>query len=383
MSDEQSQEDRTEQPTEKRLREAREKGQVPRSRELSNVAVLGAGTLALVFTGPMAARRAHDWMRGAFTFDPTLLDQPDRLLGHFGHLTLQLVVAVLPVLLVALLACFIAPAVMGTLRFSGQSLQPQFSRLNPMAGLKRMYGGEGLAELVRSLLRVALVGGAGTLAMLAVMPRLLRIPSMDLAAAAGVGVDAAFTILLWTVGAMGVLALADVPWQRFQHIKKLRMTKQELRDEFKQTEGNPEVKGRMRQVARAMAQRRMMEAVPSADVVVVNPTHYAVALKYDADKMRAPRVVAMGVDELALRIREVAGKHRITLVEAPPLARALYGQAKVDQEIPVNLYAAVAQVLTYVYQLRRWHPAHGPMPTLGPVAVEPTPAPPADGNPSR
>ncbi len=161
------------------------------------------------------------------------------------------------------------------------------------------------------------------------------------------------------------------------------MTKQELRDEFKQTEGNPEIKGRMRQVARAMSQRRMMEAVPSADVVVVNPTHYAVALKYDADKMRAPRVVAMGVDELALRIREVAGKHRITLVEAPPLARALYGQAKVDQEIPVNLYAAVAQVLTYVYQLRRWHPAHGPMPTLGPVAVEPTPSAPTDGNPSR
>jgi flagellar biosynthetic protein FlhB len=284
---------------------------------------------------------------------------------------------------VAVLACFVAPLVMGGLRFSGQSLQPQFNRLNPMAGLKRMYGGEGLAELVRSLLRVVLVGGAGTLAMLAVLPRLLRIPTMDLAAAAGVGVDAAFTILLWTVGAMALLALADVPWQRFQHIKKLRMTKQELRDEFKQTEGNPEIKGRMRQVARAMSQRRMMEAVPSADVVVVNPTHYAVALKYDADKMRAPRVVAMGVDELALRIREVAGKHRITLVEAPPLARALYGQAKVDQEIPVNLYAAVAQVLTYVYQLRRWHPAHGPMPTLGPVAVEPTPSAPTDGNPSR
>lgn len=379
MSEEQSQEDRTEQPTEKRLREAREKGQVPRSRELSNIAVLGAGTLGVITAGPAIARHAHQWMREALAFDPTLLDHPERLAGHFGQLVLQLMLGVAPVLALALLACFVAPLVMGSLRFSAQSLQPQFSRLSPMAGLKRMYGTEGLAELVRSLLRVALVGGVGAMALTSSMPGLLRMPLMELAPAAQLGVDAALGILLWTVAAMAGIALLDVPWQRFQHIRKLRMTKQELRDEFKQTEGNPEVKGRMRQVARAMAQRRMMDAVPSADVVVVNPTHYAVALKYDGERMRAPRVVAKGVDELALRIREVAGNHRITLVEAPPLARALYGQAKVDQEIPVNLYAAVAQVLTYVYQLRRWHPAHGPMPSLGSIALDPAPNAPAEG----
>ena len=173
------------------------------------------------------------------------------------------------------------------------------------------------------------------------------------------------------VGALGLLAAIDVPWQRFQHRSRLKMTRQELRDELKESEGNPEVKARVRQVARQMSQRRMMEAVPTADVIVTNPTHYAVALKYEAGRMRAPKVVAKGVDEMALAIRDVAGKHRISVVEAPPLARALYRHAQIDREIPVTLYAAVAQVLSYVYQLKRWHPAHGPMPTLSEVPVDP------------
>ncbi len=208
------------------------------------------------------------------------------------------------------------------------------------------------------------MAGVGALVISGAMSKLLAIPRMSLEGAIGTGLDVAAMTLVSIVGSLALLAAIDVPWQKFQHRGKLKMTKQEVRDELKQTEGNPELKARMRQVARQMSQRRMMEAVPTADVVVMNPTHYAVALKYDSGTMRAPRVVAKGVDEMALRIRELATSHRVAVVEAPPLARALYRQAQVDQEIPVKLYAAVAQVLSYVYQLRHWSPGRGEAPRL-------------------
>ncbi|WP_330970268.1 flagellar type III secretion system protein FlhB, partial [Lysobacter sp. A3-1-A15] len=218
-----------------------------------------------------------------------------------------------------------------------------------MKGFKRIYGKEGLAELLRSLLRVLLVIGVGAAVIYAAFHELLAMPRMSLHGAAGTGLGVAIGTFIAMIASLGLLAAVDVPWQRWQHTVKLRMTKQEIRDELKQTEGNPEIKARVRQVAQQMSQRRMMEALPTADVVVVNPTHYAVALKYDADNMRAPKVVAKGVDEIALMIRQVAQQHRISVLETPPLARALYRTAQVDQEIPVKLYAAVAQVLSYVY----------------------------------
>ena len=356
--------DRTEEPTEKRLREAREKGDVPRSRELANLAVLGMTALAMLAMASSIGRAAQGWLRGALTFEPGLLGNPDQLAGHFARLLAGLMVPFLPVLGVALLACLVSPAVMGGLRWANKSLQPDFKRLNPASGLKRIYGKEGFAELLRSLLRVVLVAGVGALVISGAMSKLLAIPRMSLEGAIGTGLDVAAMTLVSIVGSLALLAAIDVPWQKFQHRSKLKMTKQEVRDELKQTEGNPELKARMRQVARQMSQRRMMEAVPTADVVVMNPTHYAVALKYDSGTMRAPRVVAKGVDEMALRIRELATSHRVAVVEAPPLARALYRQAQVDQEIPVKLYAAVAQVLSYVYQLRHWSPGRGEAPRL-------------------
>lgn len=363
------QEDRTEQPTEKRLREARERGDVPRSRELGNVAVLGATALALMATAPGVGASAQGWLRGALTLDPATLGQPDRLLGHAAALLPGLLLPLLPAFAAALAACFIAPLVMGGLRFSSQSLQPDFKRLSPMAGLKRLYGRDSLAELLRSLLRVLLVVGVGAMVVSAGFHELLAMPGMSLQAAAATGLKMAMTALLAMAGALALLAAIDVPWQRWRHRSRLKMSKQEIRDELKQTEGNPEIKARVRQVAQQMARRRMMDAVPTADVVVTNPTHYAVALKYDPKKMRAPRVVAKGVDEIALLIREAARRHRVAVLEAPPLARALYRTAQVDQEIPVKLYAAVAQVLSYVFQLRRWHPAHGPAPALADIAL--------------
>ena len=348
--------DRTEEPTEKRLRDAREKGDVPRSRELANLAVLGMTALAMLGMASSIGRASQGWLRGALSFEPGLLGHPELLAGHFARLLVGLMLPVLPVLGVALLACLVSPAVMGGLRWANKSLQPDFKRLNPASGLKRIYGKEGAAELLRSLLRVVLVAGVGALVIIGGMSQLLAIPRMTLEGAIGTGLGIASLTLVSIVGSLALLAAIDVPWQKFQHRSKLKMTKQEIRDELKQTEGNPELKARMRQVARQMSQRRMMEAVPTADVVVMNPTHYAVALKYDTGSMGAPVVVAKGIDEMALRIREVAGKHRVAVVEAPPLARALYRQAQVDQEIPVKLYAAVAQVLSYVYQLRHWSP---------------------------
>lgn len=376
--------DRTEQPTEKRLREARERGDVPRSRELGNVAVLGTAAIALMMTASSLGNAGQGWLRGALTLDPALLGHPDRLLSHSARLAVSLLLPVLPMLLAALLACLISPALLGGLRFSSKSLQPDFKRLNPMAGLGRMYGKDALAELTRSLLRVGLVLGVGGAIIYRGFDDLLAMPGMSLEDAIGSGLDTALWALLAMAGSLGLLAAIDVPWQHYQHRSKLKMTKQELRDEFKEMEGNPEVKAKVRQIAHQMSQRRMMEAVPTADVVVMNPTHYAVALKYDAGNMRAPKVVAKGVDEMALAIRDTAEKHRVAVLEAPPLARALYRQSQVDQEIPVKLYAAVAQVLSYIYQLKRWHPAHGPAPTLASIDVGADGAPDADdGEPTR
>ena len=382
------QEDRTEQPTEKRKREAREKGDVPRSRELANVSVLGVTAVALMVLAPDIGRDAQAWLGGALTVDPTILGRPDRLLTHAVMLVITLVLPILPILAASLAACLIAPALMSGIRFSGKSLKVDVKRLNPASGLKRIYGKEGFAELLRSLMRVVLVVGTGALVITAAIDDILAMPRMALDVAINTGLHTAMTALLAMAGSLALIAAIDVPWQRHQHNAKLKMTKQEVRDEMKQTEGNPEIKARVRQVARQLSQRQTMEAVPTADVIVMNPTHYAVALKYDADRMRAPRVVAKGVDETALMIRDVAEKHRISVIEAPPLARALYRQAKVDQEIPVKLYAAVAQVLSYVYQLKRWHPAQGPLPSLdlpdvgpdGAVDAEPTGV--ADGNPA-
>ncbi|MEG3193293.1 flagellar biosynthesis protein FlhB [Lysobacter sp. D1-1-M9] len=388
---EQDQQDKTEQPTEKRLREAREKGQVPRSRELGNVAVLGATSLAMLMYAPGIGVAAQSWLRDALTLDPASVGRPDRLLPHAVGLMVELMLPVLPVILVALGACLIAPAVMGGIGFSNKALQPDFTRLDPMKGFKRIYGKEGLAELLRSLLRVLLVIGVGAAVIYAAFHELLAMPRMSLHGAAGTGLGVAIGTFIAMIASLGLLAAVDVPWQRWQHTVKLRMTKQEIRDELKQTEGNPEIKARVRQVAQQMSQRRMMEALPTADVVVVNPTHYAVALKYDADNMRAPKVVAKGVDEIALMIRQVAQQHRISVLETPPLARALYRTAQVDQEIPVKLYAAVAQVLSYVYQLKRWHPAHGPAPVLDGITLGEAEAdgraedagdPPGDGTPA-
>lgn len=385
MSEAGDREDRTELPTAKRLREARERGDLPRSRELANVAVLGCASLALLATGPHVGASAQAWLRGALTIDPALIDQQDQLLPHAAQLLFGLLAPLLPVFAVALLACLVSPALTSGLRFSGKALQPNFGKFNLLAGLGRMFGKDNLVELAKALLRVLLVGGIGAWVAHGAFVQVLAFPHMDLASAVSQAIGLLFHCFLATVGGLALLAAADVPYQRWHWKNRLKMTKQEVRDEFKEQEGSPQVKAKIRQLARQLSQRRMMEAVPTADVVVTNPTHYAVALKYEAGKMRAPKIVAKGTDEMALKIREIAGAHRVSIVEAPPLARALYRHGELEREIPVNLYAAVAQVLSYVYQLKRWHPAHGPMPVLADVTVDPklSESPVSDGEATR
>ncbi|TWI02814.1 flagellar biosynthetic protein FlhB [Luteimonas cucumeris] len=370
MSEQDESGERTEQPSEKRLREAREQGNIPRSRELATAAVFGAGVIAIAATMPSLARQSLGWMQHALTPDPALRQHPDALFGHVGELLLELLWVVAPIAGICVLAGLVGPLLLGSISFSSKSLMPDFKRLNPASGLKRLYGQESVAELFKSLLRVALVGGAAALCLKLGLDQLTALLDMPLEQAARSGLGFTGTLLFATAGALVLLAVIDAPYQKWNHRRKLMMTRQELREEMKESEGRPEVKGRIRQLQHQMSQRRMMEDVPSADVIVVNPTHYAVALKYENGKMGAPRVVAKGVDELAHRIREIAEQHRVAIVSSPPLARALYREGEIGREIPVRLYSAVAQILSYVYQLRAWRNGAAPSPELPTIEVD-------------
>ena len=371
MAENEDGQEKTEQPTGKRLNKAREQGDIPRSRELATAMVFGAGAVALMSLGPMLARGAQGWMRGAFNPDPQLLQEPERLLAYMGVMLLKLLWVVLPLIGVCLLAAFASPLIMGGLNFSTQSLTPNLQRLDPLSGIKRMWGVEGLAELAKSLLRVAFLGTATGLTLVHGLDVLMVMPNQSLEQAAATGMAFAGRMLLAGAVALFALAALDAPYQKWNWTRKLKMTRQEVREEMKESEGNPQVKGKIRQMQFQLSQRRMMEAVPTADVIVVNPTHYAVALKYEGDSMRAPTLVAKGVDEVAFRIRELAERNRVAIVSAPPLARALYREGDLGKEIPVRLYAAVAQVLSYVYQLRAWRNGSLPaLPQLGAVAVD-------------
>jgi len=360
--------EKTEQPTARRLQQAREQGNGPRSRELATAAVFSAGVLAVgALSGPLGHGTLH-WMRAALSPDKKLFSQADLLANHFAHLLLRLFQVISPLLLVCMLACFLAPLLMGGLHFSTQGLSPNLNRLNPISGWKRLYGSHALAELLRSLLRTVLLGTAAALCLWQGQNNLRALLRFPLETAIGSGLALTLRLLLACALALVLLAAIDVPWQRFIFRRKLMMSRDELRRELKESEGSPEMRARIRQLQMQLAQRRMIEAIPSADVVIVNPQHYAVALKYEGQRMNAPVLVARGVDEMALRIRQVAQSHQVSIVSAPPLARALYREGQLGKEIPVRLYAAVAQVLSWVYQVRHWRA--GPLPPLPVIHVE-------------
>jgi len=344
--------ERTEQPTAKRLDEARKHGQVPRSPELAAAAVVLVAGAGLELFGGHAARALYALMQSGLTLRRAQVFDEGALLGSLVSDAAQALAACAPILLMTLAAALAAPLALGGWNFSFEALAPDFTRLSPLNGVQRVFSARSLVELAKAyakFLIVAAIGGAfiwkssGHLLTLGNEPL-----EREIADAAGLSGNA----LLALAGGLGVIAAIDVPWQLFNHRRQLRMSRQEIRDELKESEGSPEVRRRIRRMQQEVARRRMMQEVPKADVVVVNPTHFAVALRYDERRMRAPAVVAKGADEVAARIRAVATEHRVPIFEAPPLARALHRAVPIGGEIPTTLYVAVAQVLTYVYQVR-------------------------------
>ncbi|WP_312714233.1 flagellar biosynthesis protein FlhB, partial [Stutzerimonas nitrititolerans] len=344
MAESESGADKSEEPTEKRRRESREKGQLARSRELNTVAVTLGGIGGLLASGAGLAQSLMAMMRGAFELDrQTALSESSMisLLAHSGMIALE---AIIPLLVVLLIVSIIGPISLGGWLFSGKAMAPKFSRMNPGAGLKRMFSAKALVELLKALGKFLVVLAVGLLVLSAYQDDLLSIAKQPLELAIAHSVEIVGWCALWMACGLILIAAVDVPFQLWDNKQKLMMTKQEVKDEYKDSEGKPEVKSKIRQLQREMAERRMMQAVPDADVVITNPTHFAVALKYDADKGGAPMLVAKGGDFLALKIREIAQEHSVTVLESPALARAVYYSTELEQEIPAGLYLAVAQV---------------------------------------
>lgn len=372
MAESESGADKSEEPTGKRLRESREKGQIARSRELSTVAVTVGGIGGLLASGGGLASKMMLLMQGNFELTREMvLDETSmsRLLLSSGLLALE---AVLPLLIVLLIVSIVGPVSLGGWLFSGQAMAPKFSRMNPGAGLKRMFSTKALVELLKALGKFLVVLAVGLLVLSAYQDDLLSIAKQPLELAIAHSVQTVGWCALWMACGLILIAAVDVPFQLWDNKQKLMMTKQEVKDEYKDAEGKPEVKSRIRQLQREAAQRRMMQAVPEADVVITNPTHFAVALKYDADKAGAPRLVAKGGDFIALKIREIAQEHHVTVIESPALARAVYYSTELEEEIPAGLYLAVAQVLAYVYQLRQYRAGKGQRPE--PLSEPPIPS---------
>lgn len=349
---EDSDQERTEEPTQKRLTDARRQGQIPRSRELGTLLVLLTGAVAISMFKGMMAQGLWDTMTGDFRLDRGDLFDPEAPLGHLTRDFWTAGKILMPVLALCVLAALISPLGLGGWNFTTENLMPKLERLSPIQGLGRMVSAQALAEALKAVLKVALVGLMTAGLFLHYQDQLLNLPRQPLLPAAVHALDIIMACTVWLSASLLLVAAVDVPFQLWSHKRKLRMSRQELKDEYRDTEGKPEVKSRIRGLQMEMSRRRMMEAVPTADVVVTNPSHFAVALKYDQNQMSAPRVVAKGTDLIAAQIRNLAIGAKIPLLAAPSLARALYYSTDIDKEIPAGLYLAVAQVLAYVYQLK-------------------------------
>jgi flagellar biosynthetic protein FlhB len=356
--------ERTEPASPRRLEQAREEGRIARSVELSAFAVLLAGVCGLWVMGPSIMGDLSALLLQGMRFERALAFDPHVLSARLAYQISNALLAISPLLAIVFAAALLAPLFLNGWVFTLKTIQPDFQRLNPWSGFGRMFSGRGLVELAKAVAKAAVIGGAVVWLLWHKKEAMVSLAAQSVHS--GIGATGALAImsLLAIVAALIPIVAIDVPFQLWDHRRKLRMTREELRQETKETEGDPQVKARIRSLQRERARRRMMAEVPKADVVITNPGHYAVALRYSADRMRAPRIVAKGVHRLALKIREIAEEHRVPVVEAPPLARALYHHADLGDEIPQSLYAAVAEVLAYVYQLRHYSEYGGIAPRM-------------------
>jgi len=362
MAESESGADKTEDPTEKRKKDSREKGEIARSKELNTLAIMLAGSAGLLIFGGALAQDLMALMRYNFSLSREVLLNTDSMgifLLHSGKIAL---LAVQPVLITLLIAALVGPISLGGWLFAAGSLAPKFSRMNPAAGIKRMFSTKALVELLKALAKFFIILIVALLVLKSDIDDLLRIAHEPLELAVIHSLQVVGWSALWMACGLILIAAVDVPVQLWESHQKLLMTKQEVRDEHKDQEGRPEVKQRIRQLQRDMSQRRMMAAIPDADVIITNPTHYAVALKYDPQEGGAPMLLAKGSDFLALKIREIGKEHNVLLLESPALARSIYYSTELEQEIPAGLYLAVAQVLAYVYQIRQHQAGRGHRP---------------------
>jgi flagellar biosynthetic protein FlhB len=346
------QQEKTEQPTAKRLEQARARGQVPRSADLTASVVMLVAGGGLQLLGRYSGSQLHGLMRSGLTLSREQALDESTAIAALASAALHGALACAPIWGLTILAALAAPMSLGGRTFSTQVLVPDFTRLSPMAGFARMFSARGAVELAKAFAKFLLLAVVAATFMWSHRAAITSLSAEPIERAIGHAASMGGMALILLAAGLGLIAAIDVPWQLYQHNRQLRMTRAEVRQDMRESEGAPEIKGRIRNLQRELARRRMMQEVPKATVVVTNPTHYAVALRYDEERMRAPVVVAKGQDLIALRIREVADEHSVPIFEAPPLARALNRHVEIGAEIPTSLYVAVAQVLTYITQLR-------------------------------
>lgn len=358
--------------TARRIRRAREDGQVARSRDLGHFAALAATGMLLVGTAPMLAGWLRDVLAASLRLTHASVAAPEAMAEQLGRLSWAFVLLVVPLGALTVAVALLSGVLAGGWNFTWKALHPTFSKVDPLAGLGRIFSKHQLTETLKASGLALVLGAIGALYLQAHLDDWILGLAMPLPAAVGHVTGTLYGGLAFLVLALAAFAAIDVPLQRKLLLDRLKMSHQELKQEFKEVEGNQEVKAKIKVRMREMSRQRMLAAVPQADLVVMNPTHFAVALKYDETRMAAPRVVAKGADLLAFAIRDLARESRVPVLQMPPLARALYTHAEVDQEIPAALFAAVAQVLAYVYQLRAALAGRGAMPPdLGDVEVPP------------
>lgn len=368
--------EKTEAASPRRLEKAREEGQIARSRELGTFMMLAVGVGAIWAGGGTIYKGLSGVLRNGLAFDQRVVADPgvmvEQAVNGFGHALM----VILPIFGLLAVIAVLSSVLLGGIVISGKPLSPNFSKLSLFAGLKRMFSAQTVVELIKALAKAMLVGGVAVWILWRYHDDMLGLMHVAPSAALTKALSLVAMCCAFIVASLLVIVLLDVPWQIWSHLKKLRMSKEDVRQEHKESEGDPHTKARIRQQQRQAARRRMMSEVPKADVVVTNPTHYAVALKYEEDKNGAPRVLAKGAGLIAAKIRELAAEHRIPTLEAPPLARALHQHVELGQEIPAELYTAVAEVLAWVFQLRSWRSGWGAEPTAPtslavPAALDP------------
>jgi flagellar biosynthetic protein FlhB len=338
--------------TQRKIDKARREGQVERSRDLGHFGALGLGVAAIGAFAPELVALLQQLLGKGLSFDAAALASPQGMAEHLTAQSLEMLLVLLPLGAGLALVALVAGLLAGGWNFSWEALEPRFEKLDPIAGFKRLFAMESLVQTLKTCLVALVLGLAGTAWVVVYWADFSALSLRALPQALAGGGELVQDGLLLVGGVLGLFALVDVPLQRQMLLRRLRMDITELKKELRDTDGSPELKGRMRQRMREVSGRRMLAAVPTADLVVMNPTHFAVALVYDAESGGAPRVVAKGADLLALKIKEVAEAAGVPVLQAPPLARALFAHCELDQEIPARLFGAVAQVLAWVYQLR-------------------------------